>query len=739
MSLLDDKDGFDDLLPQLPADKYAAIPEELKQSQSWLVYRMEPGINGRKNKIPYDPATGKKANDPKLGVTFEQALVSEKDYSGLGFYVEAPYLVIDIDGCVNRATGDVEPYAVKIVQELNSYTEASPSGTGLHIWIRGAKPGDKCRKGIEIYSTKRFLTVTGFWVEGTPKEIREVDIKPLYDQMLAGDFTQPAEENSQKADESQNQIKVSTEVQHAGTFVTTKLQLLMTGTILSTKPFIVGDEHGNTVQFPSQSEADGSLAVLLAFKHKGDAAGIDGDFRVSSLYRSKWDRVDYRDNTIKSAIAFFEKTRTIEEPVKPKSETVVGPTVTQEDDDEDEEVTALDTALPDFPEFTGSLAVLCDSLSPDIPRAFKFVAGLSHIGLIRSGLDTLAAEPHVQPRFYAALIAQPGRGKTAAINEVTKVMKAVSNQYQVWPSIDSGPALVDAFNDQIKESIIRADGSDNIAGGPIAKIMLSPDELKGVFEKAKITAGSRNSMLDELLKLYEGNSTGNRVRGAKINIRIEGAHLGLLGGATESGYTSMWTGTGGAADGLQSRFIPIGIADRKMPPMQRPPDLGKLTEITQVLIEQMKQPGTRFELSGDALTMYEDWWKQKDQAHASETRIDGIVKRLLIVLARTNDVDMIHADLMEQAIEFGDFVIACRSKYNPLDASTWAQAFENLIIQAHQERGPMTPNKCRKVVRPERRPGGVGPYLQAHKNLTQAGVLRESGRSQRSPIYRLSL
>jgi len=731
MSAFDD--GFDDLLapPELPSCRYASIPEELKNSKSWLTYKYEPRPDGRKNKIPYDPNTGKKANNPALGITFEQAKGFENKYDGLGFYVEAPYLVIDIDGCVNPATGDVELYAAEIVQELNSYTEASPSGTGLHIWIRGEKPGDKCRKGIEIYSTKRFLTVTGVHVPVTPKEIRTVDITPLYNRMLAGDFTdgQPAQVDKPES----NPQRLTTEIQSTGNVLTTKLQLLMRGEIFSLKPFTIGDQHGNILEYPSQSEADGALSVLLAFKHKGDAAAIDGDFRISALYRSKWDRVDYRDSTIKSAIAFYKKTEAVKEPPNTKQ------TATATVEEVDEEIIDVETKLPDFPNFTGTLAELCDAMSPDIPRAFKFSAALTHMGIIRSGLDTLAAEPHIQPRFYTSLIAQPGRGKTAAINEVGRIFKSISGGYQCWPSIDSGPALVDAFDEQRRAGIIKADGNDNLTDSTMSKILLAPDELKGLFEKAKITTGSRNTMLDELLKLFEGNTTGSRVRGAKIKIRIENAHLGVVGGATESGYSSMWTGTGGGADGLQSRFIPIGVADHKMPAIQRKPDLERITALTQELIDQAKYPATMFEMDEEALQLYTSWWDKKDQAKASETRMDGIVKRLVIILARTNDVEIIDADLMQQAVDFGDFVIAARDKYNPLDSSTWVQAFENLIISQYQIHGNMTPNQCRKRCHPERRPGGVGPYLQAYKNLQQSQVLVVAGTTQRGNIYRLSL
>lgn len=715
-------DGFDDLLIK---DPYENIPAEMREEKRWLVYRLEPGVANKKNKIPYHPS-GYRCNDSTRGVTFEEAKAASKDYSGLGFYVDAPYLVIDVDACVDPQTGLVSQYAADIIREVNSFSELSPSGTGVHIWCKATKPGTACRKGIEIYDSRRFMTCTGIVIPGVPNRVENRDIFSLYSRMLAGEF-----QNSEAKIESSipSDLKIS-EIESSGGVVTTKLQLLMTGEVSSEKPFVVVDAHGNSITYPSHSEADGALTVLLAFKHEGDAQKIDADFRVSCLYRQKWDRQDYRDQTIKSAIAFYKKSKDAEKPAQ------VAQVLTGEDE---EEIVVLEEKLPDFPQFTGSLGDLCDALSPDIPYPFKFMTAVTHMGLIRSGLDTLAAEPHIQPRMYVALLAQPGRGKTAAINEISKIMKTLTNNYKVFSSIDSGPALVDAFNEQVTQGILKADVNDNLSDCATAKILLSPDEIRGIFEKAKITAGSRNSMLDEILKLYEGNNTGNRARGAKTKINIENAHLGIVGGATESSYAAMWTGTGGASDGLQSRIVPVGIEDRKMPSMQRPPDAEKLTATIQRLVEQVKQPAARFTISEDAFELYDSWWRLKDQTKPSETRIDGIVKRLLIVLARTNDVQIIDVDMMRSAISFGDYIIFCRDKYNPLDAQTWSQMFENLIIVTFQKHGNLSANNCRRLVRPERRPGGVGPFSIAFRNLCTAGMLREVATTQRSKIYRLAL
>ena len=153
------------------------------------------------------------------------------------------------------------------------------------------------------------------------------------------------------------------------------------------------------------------------------------------------------------------------------------------EENEDEEIIEVDQKLPAFPTFTGALADLCNAMSPDIPFPFKFATGLTHLGLMRSGIDTLDAEPHIQPRFYTALIAAPGRGKTAAINEVGKIAKLLSSHYRVFSSIDSGPALVDAFQEQVRENMLKATPEENLSDSLSAKILLSPDELKGIFEK----------------------------------------------------------------------------------------------------------------------------------------------------------------------------------------------------------------------------------------------------------------
>lgn len=72
---------------------------------------------------------------------------------------------IDLDGCVRD--GEIEPWAQEIVDAIGSYTEVSPSGTGVHILAyvdprtTGVVGRADHRRGIEVYNHGRYFTVAG--------------------------------------------------------------------------------------------------------------------------------------------------------------------------------------------------------------------------------------------------------------------------------------------------------------------------------------------------------------------------------------------------------------------------------------------------------------------------------------------------------------------------------------------------------------------------------------------------
>src|SRR5215218_7236806 len=141
------------------------IPDELKARPQWVNWKY--AWDGKKwTKHPYNPRTGRKASSTDLLTwsPFKDVLEAYEagGYHGVGIVLCSgdPYTGVDLDGCRNPETDELEDWAEKIVAAFGGYAEVSPSGTGVHIIVRGKAPNKK-RGGIEAYSSERFFTVTG--------------------------------------------------------------------------------------------------------------------------------------------------------------------------------------------------------------------------------------------------------------------------------------------------------------------------------------------------------------------------------------------------------------------------------------------------------------------------------------------------------------------------------------------------------------------------------------------------
>jgi putative DNA primase/helicase len=144
------------------------IPHELKARPQWVVWKMEER-DRKPTKVPYTPRTGRKASSTDLTTwgLFEEGLEVMDRYDGIGFVLCSgdPYTGIDLDHCRDPVTGEIEPWALRIISSLDSYAEVSPSGMGIHIIAKGKAPKNGKRGKVEMYSSERFFTVTGHVLE----------------------------------------------------------------------------------------------------------------------------------------------------------------------------------------------------------------------------------------------------------------------------------------------------------------------------------------------------------------------------------------------------------------------------------------------------------------------------------------------------------------------------------------------------------------------------------------------
>lgn len=89
---------------------------------------------------------------------------------------DPPLVVLDFDDVRDPDSGEVSGEVLELVEQLGAYAEVSRSGTGIHVYVRGALPSDiEMISGpldgpgrVEIYDHSRFVGSTWRHIEGTP-------------------------------------------------------------------------------------------------------------------------------------------------------------------------------------------------------------------------------------------------------------------------------------------------------------------------------------------------------------------------------------------------------------------------------------------------------------------------------------------------------------------------------------------------------------------------------------------
>lgn len=155
-----------------------------QQSDRWSTWDITVGKDGRVLKVPKCPKTLRwlSVRSPDGWTDYATACDGWRKHrgAGLGYRMTGPHglVGVDLDDCLDEL-GIPSERAQEIIDRLKGYTEVSPSGTGLRIFVRGALPSDCLNKaaGVELYAghTPRFLTVTGQRHPGSADDVPQAD------------------------------------------------------------------------------------------------------------------------------------------------------------------------------------------------------------------------------------------------------------------------------------------------------------------------------------------------------------------------------------------------------------------------------------------------------------------------------------------------------------------------------------------------------------------------------------
>ena len=160
---------------------------ELQPLPQWVAWKSELE-SGKNKKVPYNPNyrnARASVKIPNSWGTLQQALTALEtgNYSGIGFMITPPLVLVDLDNSYDRATRTItNPLAEEIMKAVPTYFEASPYN-GIHGLVYAEKPIVGLHTdAIEIYGHDRFTTITTDHLASTPITIayRTEEIDALY-------------------------------------------------------------------------------------------------------------------------------------------------------------------------------------------------------------------------------------------------------------------------------------------------------------------------------------------------------------------------------------------------------------------------------------------------------------------------------------------------------------------------------------------------------------------------------
>ena len=649
-------------------DAYPNFPAELKSLNQWVVWRLEER-DSKPTKVPYDASTGTKASStrPDTWVSYAEA-TQATGYHGVGLVISAPYVGIDLDNVRDPDTGKVEPWAETIIRNLNSYTELSPSECGFHIWVRGTLPPGGNRRGrMEMYGGGRYFTVTGERIGLTPLTVESRDLAALHAQMLAGDVERTP--TAKPANKTTGSRIIQTK---NGTTITTILHTLLHGDVSggNGNAFCVEDEN-RVLMYPSHSEADDDLCRQLAYKYGDDTQQIDDEFRKSPLYRDKWNRQDYRQNTMRRGIEWAKQ--------HPRSPETVETTVAiDEPEDANAAIEPIET-IPSYPseiiegDYIGELAIaLTDGTF--IPPQFARENIKTILGSIVDGKIGFPSHVNIHARQYNMNVSvhpESGKGESwcRTGDSVTGFLHGLLAEHDITV-LDGGLFGSGEYTARLLSENPRSIGRF--------------DEMSELLEKDKVQA----SILEKkLLEVFDGNSIaqGSFKNGESSSNDV---HFSLAGDFTRDGFENAFAGRGSRGSGFLSRCV-LCLADKT-------PHAGDWNDIdTKVTDRILKDIRTCLALlntdgaqkqfvpveDADAKTRRLEFFKYLDTQDPRYTpRLKAHMKRDLMLRALFSADKRIDLQKTNRSIQWAQNQLECRTLLWPEDAGGLVERMERRII-----------------------------------------------------------
>ena len=280
------------------------IPQALRTKARWILWRLEE-VDGKLTKVPYivHPTNANKANvtDGVNWSSFDRALEclgsNPHNMTGIGYCLadDDNKVFFDFDHCISD-DGVIDEQVDTLVKELNSYTEVSQSGRGLHVIVGSSAPTFDVRNKVknhhsnidyETYYDGRYIAITG----STIPEMYSTEVKD----------NPTSVEKVWKENFNKSPVAY---VDVPSTHDSKTNEELWRSMFSSKSGADIANLFAGTSSSGDDSADDMSLLNHLAFWTGRNQAQMESMFNESALgKRAKWtQRKDYRNRSIERAI-----------------------------------------------------------------------------------------------------------------------------------------------------------------------------------------------------------------------------------------------------------------------------------------------------------------------------------------------------------------------------------------------------------------------------------------------------
>lgn len=514
------------------------IPQEMRNYAQFVVWRYEDVDSNKPTKVPYSPKLGTLASvtDPSTWGSFDdamQALSKSNWFSGIGFVLTEndPYAFIDLDD--TKGDQSATDKQLRIYQEFDSYAEKSPSGKGLHIIVKGKLESGRRRSNIEIYSSQRYMTMTGDVYRNKPIVDYNELLNVLWGQMGNGSVAATVYAGLAEQKDS-DEVIIGRAI---GAANGQKFQALHYGQ---------WQDH-----YPSQSEADFAYIDMLAF-YTQNRAQIARLFKASGLgQRDKAKRADYVHYMLNKSFDRMlppvdidglrnQLTAILDAKAKVKDTARPGP----------RKPVKVDSSVYSIP--PGLVGKLAQFIYAAAPRPVPEIALAGAIGLVAGIVGRSYNVSGTGLNQYVLLLAPTGTGKEAIATGIDRLMNAVIRT--VPSSVDFiGPGEIASPQALIKYMSKTANSFVSIVGEFGMQL-----QQMGSASAAPHLIGLRRMLLDLYNKSGEGKTLKPSIysdREKNTNTILAPA-LTLIGESTpEKYYEALHEGM--ISEGLLPRFTTI--------------------------------------------------------------------------------------------------------------------------------------------------------------------------------------